>query len=365
MGIERVLRPIEPTQEEVKVIENNNLILLDGRKIELYPKAEKSEEKISGKMSLDTTGEYLSLKDKKSEVNYDSEKETERQYTFQIFTENAWFFLEHAEEILSDSRLFLAPVKIQNGLAYFGTNGFIKPALGVYLEWWLNYKSGRDKNGNLIYYISGSPLSGSNCCMSVAPDGEHVDCRHDIYFGDVWRGFIEENNRYNDAKVNYEAYSLEEALIKMHGEDYRFRIQQMKYEAREKVLKWERNGLLSKVKNLREKLSDNIVKNKQLELRHNADSIKKFVEEYNEKTKAFNKIHGHYVQERTELKRLYHSGHIECDYRTKLTEISKPMRDAKHELSVMANQFMRKTFGKNPNGINLQDVLKFAKQHLQ
>ena len=261
MGIEKVLGEEEETPQ---VIEDNKLILLDGRKIQLYPKAELSNERISGAMGLDTTGEYLSLKDKKSEVSFDMDKEAERQYNFQIFIENAWFFLEHSEEIMSDSRLFLAPVKIQNGLAYFGTGGFIKPTLGVYLEWWLHMKkSSIDRKGNPIYYISGSPLSGRNCCQSVDPEGKSVDS-HVGYFSPVWHSFMDVNNRYNEAKVNYEAYTLEEALVKMKGEDYKYRIQQMRYEAREKILKCERNSLFKTVEMLRKKLTSNIEKNKKI-----------------------------------------------------------------------------------------------------
>ena len=111
-------------------------------------------------------------------------------------------------------------------------------------------------------------------------------------------------------------------------------------------------------------MTSNIEKNKRLELQHNSEAIKEFFEKYSELNKSFNKIHGKYVQDRTQLKKQLHSGTIEGDYHVLLTEISKPMRDAKHDLSDLANEFMHKTFGKNPNSINLQDVLKSAK-HLK
>ena len=62
---------------------------------------------------------------------------------------------------MSDSRMFLCPVPIQNGMAYTGTSGFQRPTLGVYLEWWLNCESAMvcEEHGTekLVYQIAGSP----------------------------------------------------------------------------------------------------------------------------------------------------------------------------------------------------------------
>ena len=155
--------------------DNGKLILLDGREIELYPKEERIDKVIGSDLRLDSSGIYLRLgeKTKIEEDNFD--KMIEKQYNHHIFFENAWFFLEHAEIILNDSRMFLAPVKVQNGIAYTGTSGFQHPTLGIYLEWWLNFKEAAiDGNGNPIWYISGSPLSGNNCCMAATIEGDSV-----------------------------------------------------------------------------------------------------------------------------------------------------------------------------------------------
>ena len=56
-----------------------------------------------------------------------------------FFTDHALFFFDHREQILSDSRMFLAPVPIASGLAYVGSCGFQHPTLGVYIEWWMRY----------------------------------------------------------------------------------------------------------------------------------------------------------------------------------------------------------------------------------
>lgn len=36
--------------------------------------------------------------------------------------------------------MFLAPVNIDNGLAYIGTSPSRHPTLGVYLKWWHHYR---------------------------------------------------------------------------------------------------------------------------------------------------------------------------------------------------------------------------------
>ena len=223
MGIVSARLDSEKFPKEVIDPEKGKLVLIDGREIELYPKQEKSEIVVDGELSLDTSGIYLSLDSNPKASNEDFDKKIERQYNHHIFFENAWFFLEHAEEILSDSRMYLAPVKVQNGIAYTGTSGFQHPTLGIYLEWWLNFKEAAiDGNGNPIWYISGSPLSGNNCCKAASMDGDSVKIKQRTPFLDIWTSFYKVNNRYNEVKLNYEAYSLEEVLITLRDEGYLF-----------------------------------------------------------------------------------------------------------------------------------------------
>ena len=117
MGILSIKLDSDKYPKEVIDPENGRLVLLDGRKIELYPKKEKSDEIVSGELSLDTSGVYLRLEAKSKILQEDFDKKIERQYNHHIVFDKAWFFLEHAEEILNDSRMYLAPVKIQNGIA--------------------------------------------------------------------------------------------------------------------------------------------------------------------------------------------------------------------------------------------------------
>ena len=119
---------------------------------------------------------------------------------------------------MSDSRMFLCSVPIQNGLAYTGTAGFNHPTLGVYLEWWLSCEKAtilkEDKTKWLVYFISGSPLSGANKCGIVNEKGE-IDSECLCPFPLVWRSFASINKRYDEAKSLYQAYTLEEVVKKL------------------------------------------------------------------------------------------------------------------------------------------------------
>lgn len=365
MGIVSIKLDSEKYPKDVIDPNNGKLILLDGREIELYPKEEKSEKMINGTLSLDTSGLYLSLRRKPKTLQEDIDKKIERQYNHHIFFENAWFFLEHSETILNDSRMYLAPVRIQNGIAYTGTSGFQHPTLGIYLEWWLNFREAAiDGNGNPIWFISGSPLSGKNCCKAATMEGDSVKINQRTSFMDIWTSFCKVNNRYNEVKLNYEAYTLEEVLIRLRGEGYIFRIQELKYELRDKERLNEISYLKSTIEKISKKLSVNTAKNKQLELYHNKTKIKDFMNEYSLLRKDYDLQHAVYLKKYKDLKQQLHTGTLEGDYHYLLSVISKETRTKKHEMSDMTNKFMYETFGKNPNSISFKDVLNFYKHSI-
>lgn len=191
-----------------------SFILENGTALVGYPKTVPLQEEISSKLKFDTTGKYYQIGSQASEpIAIDREKEEQRQYNHRQFYQNIPLFLANADRILSDSRLFLTEVKVDNGLAYTGVSGLQHPTLGVYLEWWLNHReSSHDRSGYPIWYISGSPLSGCHACASVDADGHVVDAELQGRFKDVWSGFMEVNNRYITAKNRFEAYTLDQAI---------------------------------------------------------------------------------------------------------------------------------------------------------
>lgn len=195
-------------KEDTVTFPENRIVLLDGRELECFPKDGETSS-IDNTLALDSTGQYLSVGSRRKV----SGEEKQADPAVEFFLKNAYLFYRNADRILSDSRMFLAPVPIQSGLAYTGTSGFMKPTLGVYVEWWKNCSVNVtcDKSGAeaLTYHLAGSPLSGANRCSCVYPDGRSCIIVHD-HFHPIFKSFIEINVRYDDAKNRYKAYSLEE-----------------------------------------------------------------------------------------------------------------------------------------------------------
>lgn len=202
---------------------DNSFELLDGRRIMGFPKPEPSET-IDNRTSFDTTGEFLSLNGRTPAT--DEVRKFRTRYYHNLFSSNVRLFIDRAEEIMSDSRMFLTPANVHNGLAYTGTSGFRGATVGVYLEWWQNCpEASIDANGNPIWFISGSPLTGSNACESVDAEGRDVRSVLNGGFSAVWTTFCGINRRYDGAKSRFEALTLEELLIRLHGEEYRPRLE--------------------------------------------------------------------------------------------------------------------------------------------
>lgn len=194
---------------------NDKVTLLDGSLLECYPIVPQSEVVGSDNLALDTTGQYLQVGGKPHLIT-DKEVEERRaqeRIDAKLFYEHAYLFLDNAEKILSDSRLFLTPVHVVNGLAYTGTNGFRHPTLGIYIEWWLYHKDvAIDAQGYPIWFISGSPLSGSNACSAVDRNGKTHRAELHGEFLPVWKSFVAVNTRYTEVKGRYRAYGLQEAI---------------------------------------------------------------------------------------------------------------------------------------------------------
>lgn len=194
-------------------MEYPQLHLLDGTQIPCYPKF-RTEEPVDNQISFDTTGEYLQIGRRKPTVAK-PEANADLQAQQKLFFDHAFAFLANKERILGDSRMFLAPVPIQSGLAYTGTSGFRNPTLGVYLEFWLNCPQATiaspEGRLRLVQRLSGSPLSGCNCCSVVYEDGT-TECLSLPRFIDLWSTFMNINCRYDEEKATCESYSLQQVV---------------------------------------------------------------------------------------------------------------------------------------------------------
>ena len=188
--------------------------LLNGTVLPCYPVERQDNKVVSDRWAFDMTGTYLTFgnrKLKKEPVKSEEQKALER-----LFTANAFFLYQNRDRILGDSRMFLAPVEVQNGLFYTGVSGFQNPTLGVYVEWWNECKGALRENEqdelSLIYYLSGSPLSGVNYCKAVYADGRIEDVSLGKLFPNYWQSFMRVNRRYTGAKQIYMSYTLQEVI---------------------------------------------------------------------------------------------------------------------------------------------------------
>lgn len=191
--------------------------LMSGTLVDCHP-LQQPQAEVDNTFQLDTTGEYLIIgRPKRKSPNKIEQQRIEKEKALRAeisFATNAHFFFDNREQILADSRMFLAPVPVQNGLMYTGTNGFRQPTLGIYLEWWMNCQNSKFNDAHglwLIYQFGGSPLSGVNTCRAVNEKGEL--CKTKVRaFIELWPIFWEINTRYDDAKTRYQAYTLDEVV---------------------------------------------------------------------------------------------------------------------------------------------------------
>lgn len=211
----------EPFKEGGENFPQNKIILTDDRVLDCHPLVTELPEKLDhDPLELDKTGQYLIIGRRKPTRTPQPSADIGAQS--QLFIDNAFYLLAHSERILSDSRMFLCPVAIQNGIAYTGTSGFRRPILGVYIEWWLLAKSAMhtDDKGcrSLVYHLAGSPLSGINKCGAVREDGKQVAVTLSS-FSAHWPLFMKLNQRYTEAKQLYQAYTIQQVLDLLHKED--------------------------------------------------------------------------------------------------------------------------------------------------
>lgn len=180
----------------------NGIRLIDGTVIPAYPQ--------------------LTPKPDPNRFDYDKYVAGECEYVYigEFFVKHGYYFLQHAKEILADSRMFLAAVPVNHSLAFGGTCFLSDPTLGVYIEWWQHYSYARsvDEQGNDLYIgrIAGSPMSGNNSCTLLGESGEEVHAKQPRFMP-VWKSFASVNMRYAPIKEKYEAYTLEEVYEKLRA----------------------------------------------------------------------------------------------------------------------------------------------------
>ena len=320
----------------------NSITLMNGAVLECFPKESNQDDFVPDKMKLDATGTYLSLGNKPCKPQTRTSEEFERQK--KLFTDNAFYLLAHQERIMRDSRMFLAPVAVQNGLAYTGTSGFNAPTLGIYLEWWnecsMALRVDKENRRSLVFHLAGSPLSGANHCAEVYEDGRTEPVQVSSFISH-WRPFTAINTRYDEAKHIYQAYTLEQVLDILHaedGEDWDY-----SSEIKERFMQSEINELKKKVERLTKEsekwysmYADTFMKYKDAEI---SEAFSEF-QTFRENTEA--EINSIKIRKRA-LKAELKSGRMDnITYQRTLTPLNNQIRDLEYRISTQKYELINK-----------------------
>ena len=328
----------------------NKIELINGTSIIAYPNENVANGQIDNDLQLDTTGQYFSLGKRKpistKSQSIDPEKE--------LFLKNAFFFLANADKIMKDSRMFLAPVPVQSGLAYTGTGGFRNPTLGVYIEWWLNYPfTMMEERGSkrLTYHIAGSPLSGMNHCGTVDEDGNTHTYSFPSPFNRVWRSFMDINTRYDEAKTKYAAFTLQEVACLLREEENAvatpFIINSL-------FLRGKVATLTDTVKRLTEENNDLQKQLSKSKIKLHEEPLRQLYDRYI----SYRQVQNLYLEElyrtRLDLRKQLKNGQINTkDYQPKMKDLNRKIQEQRYETYP---DFVNET---STFGISFGEVIKF------
>lgn len=326
------------SEEFDKVIHpENGIVLMDNTILKCFPKELPQEDVVPDVVSLDTSGEYLTIGNHRHKPDNPKSDIEESKAQQQLFIDNAFYLLGHRERIMQDSRMFLAPVEVQSGLAYSGTSGFRCPTIGVYLEWWATCAQAMhtDENGCrcMVYRLSGSPLSGSNKSSAVFEDGTTKIVGLSPFIS-YWSPFIKINTRYTEAKQTYQAYTLQEVLDILRREDgddksYLRNVKEFFMQQEIKLLK-------NRVARLEKESSEWYDKYQASLIKYNEAKLRKACEEYNSLKVDVDKETECLKEQKRCLKRELKAGRLDnISYQRKLIQLKKRIAEVSWTLQSM------------------------------
>ena len=354
---------IENSNKREKVeFPEGKIVLLDGTELECFPKAVvAADDAVSDELALDTTGQYLSVGNKKpAQPPIDEQKVAQKE----LFVNNAFYLLAHRDRILSDSRMFLCPIAVQSGLAYTGTSGFRNPTLGIYIEWWLNCLGAMriDDNGqkSLVYHLAGSPLSGCDKSSEVHEDGK-TEIVTLIPFKAHWGPFININTRYTDAKAKYQAYTLEQVLDILHGEDEGLDLAHI---IETQFFKNEINKLNEQVRRLIKDRDEWYQRYYDVLLTSNDARIREFYAEYQALETRVDLESIYLKEQKQSLKTELKSGRMDnVTYQKQITPINKRIRELEFQPSIFARDKLKEIFPKNNVSLSMIEQYIYKRRH--
>lgn len=307
------------------------IVLLDGRMMECYPRAIKENEE---------RNDNVPDEDREKEVN--------------LFLKNAFYFLANKERILTDSRMFLCPVPINKDYAskyqlLMGKSPY--PTLGVYLQWWEACAGTMrtDANGrkSLLCHVH-----SIDCLLfegkEVYEDGStkelsiiNVEWPYDFHH--CAKLFFYINSMYDTAKKHYQAYSLQQVLdILDHEEeddlDYAQTINEQFHTHEIRMLNERVQYLETQLKTLYKRFLDAKLKLKE-------DTIIQFYEGYKALEQQVTTETEKLYQRKRDLKAALRRGeYTNKEYQPMLGELYRCMGEENRKLDDYKNMEMHRVF---------------------
>ena len=312
------------------------------------------------KITLLNGKSLICLNDSKRQQVSQPVKYLEDMSNVDVFKYFANFLLENADKIMSDSRMFFCPIYSQVFSPFFKR----RPTLGTFIEWWLEYPEfSRDKNGNPIFCISGNPMTGSHACYSVSKSG-YAGIVKENKFKDILKSFGHVNSLYKEAKDYCEFYQLNEVLKILCGDKYELYLELIRTQNRLQNLTGYYKELEGKYSIISHKLNRVMDENRMLQLNYHKDEILKFYSEYKPKADERDRKFNEYIKQKQELKKKYKFREISAEEYHKATYYAYEQykSDIDNSLYDLSDKFLNETFGKNPNEITVDDLIRFAEK---
>ena len=344
----------------------NGIRLQDGCIIQGYPKQDPVVEEDKGTPIFDTTGEYFSIPKKPQKPKLTDEEELALR---NLFTDNAFLILANRERILSDSRMLPTPLCVRNGLAYSGA--FQTATLGVYIEWWINAPYSvlfdeKDDAMSLIWYVSGSPLSGGNLCSKVMEDGKTETVRVPS-FRKLWPKFADIIADYHEPKKLYQAYTLPKVIdiLKRETTDefYRESIRQFSYEAKIRLLNAELDDWKDKWKHTQETCDDYQHKWHISLINSRLDKVKAFYDDYMKRKETLRIRTEELTKDNHNLKTRLRKGELtNKEYQPLLTKNKKEIENLDFDIYRFRKEGLANLFPEMAEHFNGRDEIKYTEE---
>lgn len=267
--------------------------------------------------------------------------------------------------------MLLAPVPVRNGLAYSGA--FATATLGVYIEWWINAPYSvlfdeKDDTMSLVWFVSGSPLSGSNRCAKVYEDGRIEEDRVP-FFIKLWPKFTDILADYRDAKRQYQAYTLPEVIDILKREttteDYAKSIESFHYQAKIRLLNAKLNDWKGRCKHTQETCDDYQHKWHIALINSRLDRVKSFYEDYMQWKESLRIRKEELTEDNHNLKARLRKGELtNKEYQPLLTKNKKEVERMDFDLYCFRKEGLATLFPEMTKRFGNKDEIIYAEENI-